>query len=173
MIWSVCLSWPKSFSHWQRTEGNGDGGGAGRKICPFHPSCPFRGRENLTWSTWAHLVSLANRKCPLQLFFGRGGGGGGGSMTHHACLWFLTWKTKIDITNVLWYLSNWPGIPLLGPPGGFFLFVLSKWLCSCCHVPRLAIRTYWPFSQECTALKSRRVCVWGVGGVSRRRGERS
>lgn len=40
---------------------------------------------------------------------------------------------------------------IAGPRG--FLFVLCKWLCSCCCVPRLAIRTYWPFSRECGLLK--------------------
>lgn len=45
-----------------------------RENVSFHPSCPFTGGENLTWLTWTHLASLANRKCPLQLFFSRGGG---------------------------------------------------------------------------------------------------
>lgn len=40
-------------------------------------------------------------------------------------------------------------------PGGF-LFVLCKWLCSCCCVLRLTIRTHWPFSWECRVLKRQR-----------------
>lgn len=116
----------------------------------FHPSCPFSGRENLTWLTWTHLASLANRKCPLQLFFG---GGGGCSCLHcngqmlPTMFAFDFWpenknwhyKCPMKSSKLAWHSS--------AGPGGF-LFVLCKWLCSCCRVPRLAIRMYWPFSLE-------------------------
>lgn len=49
-------------------------------------------------------------------------------------------KTKIDITNVLWYCPICLDIPWLAPGG---LFVLFKWLYSCCCVLRLAIRIYF------------------------------
>lgn len=48
-------------------------------------------------------------------------------------------------------------------PGGF-LFVLCKWLRSCCCVLRLAIRTYWPFSWECGVLKRQRLRKGARGG---------
>lgn len=109
----VC-HWPRSFSHWLGNEKKEDMEES-RENISFHPSCPFRGRENLTWLTWTHLASLANRKCPLQLFFGRGGGVPACTVMdkcYRSCLPLIfDLKTKIDITNVLWYLPNWLDIP--------------------------------------------------------------
>lgn len=51
-------------------------------------------------------------------------------------------------------LSNLPWHSMTGLGGS--LFVLFKWLYSCCCVLRLTIRTYWPFFQECRALKRQR-----------------
>lgn len=122
----------------------------------FHPCCPFKGRENLPWLTWTHLASLANRKCPLQLFFFSGGGGlplfhAKGQMLH------TIFTSDFWPENKNWHykcpmiLSNLPWHSMAGPGGS--LFVLFKWLYSCCCVLRLTIRTYWPFFQECRALK--------------------
>lgn len=61
---SVCHE-AKSFSH------EDEGRLEERTEIPFffHPQLSIQTeRENLTWLTWAHLASLANRKCPLQLF---------------------------------------------------------------------------------------------------------
>lgn len=66
VIWGACQSWPESFSHQKRT---GEKREAVEERKSFHSSCPFKGRENLPWLTRTHLASLANRKCPLQLFF--------------------------------------------------------------------------------------------------------
>ena len=121
----------------------------------FHPSCPLRGGENLTWLTWTHLASLANRKCPLQLFFGRGRGcsclqcNGQMLLTMFA---FDFWPENKNWHYKCPMISSklaWHSIAGLGG----FLFVLCKWLCSCCCIRRPAIRTHWPFSGEHGILK--------------------
>lgn len=124
----------------------------------FNPSCPFGGRENLTWLTWTHLASLANRKCPLQLFFLF-------SLWRRGCPCILC---NGQMLPTMFPFDFWPEnknwhykCPMISSklawhsiagPGGF-LFVLCKRLCSCCPVPGLAIRMYWAFSRECGVLK--------------------
>lgn len=154
---SVCLSGPKSFSH-QLMREQREALEKRKENPSFWPSCPFRGRENLTWLTWTHLASLANRKCAPQLFFV--GGGSVPAQTvmdkcYRPCLPLIfdlktkNWHYKCPVisSKLAWH-------SIAGPKG--FLFVLCKWFCSCCCVPRLAIRTYWPFSQECGILKRHR-----------------
>lgn len=155
VIWGACQSWPESFSHQKRTEEKQE---AIEERKFFHPSCPFKERENLPWLTWTHLASLANRKRPLQLFFqwrmGLAPFHGKGQMLHTiftSDFWpeNKNWHCKCPMI-----LSNLPWHSMAGPGGT--LFVLFKWLYSCCCVPRLNIRTYWPFFQECRALKRQR-----------------
>lgn len=77
-------------------------------------------------------------------------------------LWFLTWKTKIDITNVLWYPPNWLDIPQLAP-GVSCLSSVSG--CALAVVTRgLAIRTHWPFTGKMWTLKETE------GGTRKREG---
>lgn len=44
VIGGACQSWPESFSHQKRTEEKRE---AIEERKSFHPSCPFKGRENL------------------------------------------------------------------------------------------------------------------------------
>lgn len=157
MIWSVCLSWPKSCSHWQRIEEKGDSGGEERKS--FFPSQLSIQRERKFDMVDLNTFSIIRKQevSPAAVFWrGRG----------CPCLYCNGQMFPSMFTFDFWPENkNWHyKCPMISSklawhsiagPGGF-LFVLCKWLCSCCCVLRLAIRMYWPFSRECGVLKRQR-----------------